>query len=80
MKKSTRQMMVIAAGLVASAALSTLVVSGKKKNNPMRRRDTWIGKCSNEKLEMVKGKLQKHKSRLETAIQKIDTRLGDLQT
>ena len=80
MKNSTRQMMVIAAGLAASAAISTLVASGKRKSNHMNRRDSWIGKCSKQKLEMVKGKLETHKIRLERAIDKINTRLGVMES
>ena len=72
-------MMVIGAGLAAGAAIMTLFVSNKKKKKGIQRGDSWIGKCSKQKLEMVKGKLETHKIRLERAIGKINTRLGELE-
>jgi hypothetical protein len=73
-------MMVIAGSLAAAAAISSLIVSKKMKNPDCHRRDSWIGKCSKQKLEMVKGKLETHKIRLDRAIEKINTRLGELET
>jgi len=80
MYKPNRQMMVIAATLAAGAAISSLIVSNKRKNPGSHRRDSWIGKCNKQKLEMVKGKLETHKIRLERAIDKINARLGELET
>lgn len=72
-------MIVIAAGIAAGAAIRTLFTSHKGKNARLHRRDSWIGKCSKEKLEIVKGKLEMHKIRLERAIEKINARLGELE-
>jgi hypothetical protein len=78
MKKPNRQMMVMAAGL-AAGAITALFVSKKGKKSSIHRGDSWIGKCNKQKLEMVKGKLETHKIRLERAIGKINTRLGELE-
>jgi predicted nucleic acid-binding Zn-ribbon protein len=79
MKKSSKQLLAISATIAAGAVLS-IFTTNKRKRTDKYQGESWIGKCSKEKLQMVKGKLEMHKSRLEKALQKIYSRLVELET
>jgi hypothetical protein len=76
MKKSSKQLLAIAASMAAGAVIRT-VLSPHKRTSGKYQGDSWIHKCSREKLQMIKGKLEMHKSRLENKIQKINSKLAE---
>ena len=79
MKNSSKQLVVIAASLAAGAAVKFLFESNKRKRRDKYQGESWIDKCSKEKLEMIKSKIEMHKLRLENRLQKINSRLGEFE-
>jgi hypothetical protein len=77
MKKSSKQLLAVAASLAAGAVIRTVLSPHKRTGSGKYQGDTWISKCSREKLQMIKGKLEMHKSRLENKIQKINSKLAE---
>ena len=56
MKKSSKQLLAIAASMAAGAVIRTVFSPHKKTGSGKYQGDSWIGKCSREKLQMIKGK------------------------
>ena len=71
MKNSSKQLMVVAAIIATGAAIKFLFTSRQQKRHDKYQGESWMGKCSKEKLEMIKGRIEMHKSRLEKRLQKI---------
>ena len=68
MKKSSKQLLAVAASLAAGAVIRTVLSPHKRTGSGKYQGDTWIIFFIREKLQMIKGKLEMHKSRLENKI------------
>jgi gas vesicle protein len=87
MKNSSKILVAAAAGIAAGSVLGTLYAPAKgtetreKLDKEIRKlSDVFHGKCSIEKLNKVKGKLEMHKEQVEKAIQKINSKIVDRLT
>jgi len=84
MKKSSK--LLIAAGMAAGGALGTLFApekgseTRKKLKKQVRRFASSLnGKCEEEKLKMIREKLEEHKKRVEKHIEKINLKLAEYE-
>jgi gas vesicle protein len=85
MKNSSKTL--LAAGLMAGGAIGILFAPGKGSESRKRLEKRigkfsrlMDGKCSKEKLEMVRGKLEQHKARLDESLQRINARIAARET
>ena len=77
MKHPSKQLMAFAATIAAGALIKVLFAPDKRQEKNRNWGKILNKKCSKEKLQMVKGKLEMHKLRLERAIEKINARIGE---
>lgn len=87
MKPTSKTAIAIAAGIAAGGAVGILFAPGKgnETRDKLGKQARKIAKSlgagpSKEQLTMVKGKLEKHRKRIEKHLQKINSRLATEET
>jgi gas vesicle protein len=87
MKNSSKLLVAAAAGIAAGSAFGALYAPSKgsetreKLDKEIKKlSDVFQGKCSVDKLNKVKAKLETHKEQIEKAIQKINSKIADRMT